>query len=136
MEHGAAVGVVGAIVVGLHRRHGVVFSGSFAILFLQVLQNKDQENSQLCAPNITSFLFHSPPPLQHCSCPQPTAILSFRSLLLTHGQMRTTQFSLSTSSPSPSRTHLLCILTPNYQLQISNWGAQKRRADPTTTDIF
>ena len=39
MKHSAAVGVVGAVVVGLHRGHRVVFPGSFAVLLLQVLKD-------------------------------------------------------------------------------------------------
>ena len=39
MKHSAAVGVVGAVVVGLHWGHRVVFPGSFAVLLLQVLKD-------------------------------------------------------------------------------------------------
>lgn len=38
VEHCAAVGVVGAVVVGLHGGQGVVLTGSLAVLFLQVLK--------------------------------------------------------------------------------------------------
>ena len=39
MKHSAAVGEVGAVVVGLHWGHRVVFPGSFAVLLLQVLKD-------------------------------------------------------------------------------------------------
>ena len=38
VENSAAVGVVGAVVVGLHWRHGVIVTGTLLILLLQVLR--------------------------------------------------------------------------------------------------
>lgn len=39
VQHCAAVGVVGAVVVRLHGGQWVVLSGPFAVLFLQVLKD-------------------------------------------------------------------------------------------------
>lgn len=41
VQHGAAVGVVGAVMVGLDRRHGVVFADALPVLLLQILRHKE-----------------------------------------------------------------------------------------------
>lgn len=47
MEHGAAVGVVRAVVVGLDRRHGVVFTDALLELVLEVLQQTQRTSLAL-----------------------------------------------------------------------------------------
>lgn len=70
VEHRAAVGVVGAIVVGLHGGQGVVLTGSLAVFFLQVLQGTGgPETSERRAPGEAgkaSPVFCSPLPPHPC----------------------------------------------------------------------
>lgn len=53
VQHGAAVGVVGAVVVRLHRRHGVVLAYALPVLLLQVLHSKKKQTNK---PVLTCFI--------------------------------------------------------------------------------
>lgn len=41
VEHGAAIGIVGAIVVGLDGRHRVIFTNALPVFLLQILQDSE-----------------------------------------------------------------------------------------------
>lgn len=41
VQHGAAVGIVGAVVVGLDGRHWVIFTNALLVFLLQILHDKE-----------------------------------------------------------------------------------------------